>query len=105
MKLLIAICDRTLTKKLLNIFNEANLHYHITFYGQGTANSKILAYFGLEKIEKEIIFSVVDKQEIEVLFEKLKTEEFIKKHGAVAFTIPVDGISKNTFDYIKMMED
>ena len=31
----------------------------------------------------------------------MSTYDFIN-HGAVAFAVPLDGISKNTLDYIKM---
>lgn len=105
MKLLFVICDRNLTKKVLKILNSEQISYHITFYGKGTADPSILSYFGLEKTEKEIILSIIDKQDVTNVLKKLSAYEFIKKHGAVAFTVPLDSISKNTFEFIKKMEN
>jgi len=105
MKMLIVICDRNLTNIIVKMLNEENVKYHISFYGKGTANQNILAYFGLEKTEKEIIMSIIDKQDVTHILDRLTTYEFIKKHGAVAFTVPLDGISKNTLDYIRKMEE
>jgi hypothetical protein len=31
--------------------------------------------------------------------------DFIKNHGAVAFTIPVDGIGRKTLEFIKQLEE
>ena len=42
---------------------------------------------------------------IENILIKLNEHEFIKNHGAVAFTIPMDGISQKTIEYILKMEE
>lgn len=105
MKMLVVICDRTLTNKIVKTLNQENVKYHISFYGRGTADQSILSYFGLEKTEKEVIMSIIDNQDINIILEKLSAYEFIKHHGAVAFTVPLDGISQNTLDYIKKMEE
>ena len=104
MKMLVVISDRNLTKKIVKTLNESNLRYHISFYGRGTANQNILAYFGLEKSEKEVIISIANNQSVETVINKLGQYEFINKHGAVAFAVPLDSISKSTLDYIKKME-
>ncbi len=105
MKMLVVICDRTKIGKIVKLLNGENVKYHISFYGKGTADPSILSYFGLEKTEKEVIFSIVDNQNIKIIMEKLSAYEFVKNHGAVAFTVPLDGISKNTLEYIKKMEE
>lgn len=105
MKLLFVICDRSLSNKVLKILNEEHIKYQISFYGKGTADQSILSYFGLEKTEKEVILSVTDNKNIANIMIKLSTFEFVENHGAVAFTIPLDGISKNALDLIKTMEE
>lgn len=105
MKLLIVICDREYAPDILKTLNLENVKYHLSFYGQGTANQKILTYFGLEKTEKEVILSFIDKQNVTKVMDHLMTHEYIRKHGAVAFTVPLDGISRSSWDYLKTMEE
>lgn len=104
MKMLVVICDRNLAEKIVKILNKENVKYHISFYGRGTADLGVLTYFGLEKTEKEVILSIVNNQDIKKIIEKLNTYEFIENHGAVAFSVPLDSISKSTLEYIKKME-
>jgi len=105
MKMLIVICDRPFVNKIINVLNSVDINYHISLYAKGTANSEILSYFGLESSEKEVILSFVEKEQITIIMEKLSDNEYIKSHGAVAFSIPMDGITKNTLEFIKQLED
>lgn len=105
MKLLIVICDRNLTNKVLKILNDSNAHYHLSFYAKGTANSEILSYFGLAEVDKEVILSFIRVGNINSIMEKLSGYEFIAKHGAVAFAVPLDGIGKNALSYLERLED
>lgn len=105
MKLLFVICDRSITEKILNILNESHVYYHISCYAKGTANSEILNYFNLAETEKELVFSFVDDENVAELMAKIGNVELIKNHGAVAFTIPLDGIGRKTLDFIKQLEE
>lgn len=100
MRMLVVICDRNLTNKIIKTLNKEEIKYHVSFYGRGTADQSILSYFGLEKVEKEVIISVVNKEKIKAIMERLKSYEFIKNHGAVAFIVPLDSINKSTLKYI-----
>lgn len=104
MKALVVICDRKITNKILKLLNEFHVHYHISCYAKGTANSEILSYFGLAESEKEFILSFVNKDVVIDLMERLKDIDFIRNHGAVAFTIPIDGIGRKTLEFIKHLE-
>lgn len=105
MKILIVICDRSVTNKILKLFNEHHVNYHISCYARGTANSEILTYFGLAETEKEFVMSFVEDEIVEELMSGLSDVELIKNHGAVAFTIPLDGIGKKTLEFIKHLEE
>lgn len=105
MKLLIVICDRSITNKILKLLNDQHVYYHISCYAKGTANSEILSYFGLAETEKEMILSFVNDDCVSTIMEKLGGVEFIERHGAVAFTIPMDGIGRKTLEFIKQLED
>lgn len=105
MKVLVVICDRNLTKKILKLLDEMNVFYHISCYAKGTANSKILSYFGLAETEKELVLSFINQEKVEKVMASLGEFDFIKNHGAVAFTIPVDGIGRKTLEFIKQLEE
>lgn len=105
MKLLFVICDRNITEKVLDVLNETHVHYHISCYAKGTANSEILSYFGLAETDKELILSFVEDEYVKVVMEKLGSFEFIKNHGAVAFTVPLDGIGRKTQEFIHQLEE
>ena len=104
MKLLFVICDRNITAKILKILNESHVNYHISCYAKGTANSEMLAYFGLAETEKEIIFSFVQADFVQEVMDKLSSFELVKNHGAVAFTIPLNGIGRKTMEFIQQLE-
>lgn len=100
MEMMMVICDRKLTKNVIKILNESDIKYHVSFYGNGTADNEVLSYFGLAKSEKEIIISFVDKVKTEAAMEQLNQYKYIKQHGAVALCVPMDLISKSAQDYI-----
>lgn len=101
MKLLVVICDRKKTKRIINLLNQNDIHYHVTFYGEGTANNEMLDYLGLIDTEKEIIFAVHKKDKITSIINELENAPSIKNHGAVAFAVPLDAINKSTQSFIE----
>lgn len=105
MKVLIVICDRNLSSKILKLLDNMGIFYHISCYAKGTANSEILAYFGLAETEKELIISFIKNEDTKKIMDSLSELEFVKNHGAVAFTIPVNGIGKKTLEFIKKLEE
>ena len=100
MNLLIVICDRKKTKKMIKLLNEKQLKYHISFYGKGTADNEMLAYLGLAETEKEVVLSFLKKEKTTKVIKELKTHPLIINEGAVAFTVPLDRIGQNTLKFI-----
>lgn len=105
MRLLVVICDRRYTEKILKLMTEKDINYHFTCFAKGTANSEILSYFGLAEVQKEVILTVVHDEVIKDIMDKLGDVELIKNHGAVAFAIPLNGIGKNTLSFIAKLEE
>ena len=105
MKLLIVICDRSITDKIFKLLNDQHVHYHVSCYAKGTANSEMLSYFGLAETEKELIISYVNDDNETSVMENLRSNKLFDQHGAVAFTIPMDGIGRKTLEYIKRLEE
>lgn len=101
MNLLMVICDRRTTKKIIRLLNEKDLKYHISFYGKGTADNEMLAYLGLAESEKEIVVSFVKKEKTLKVMEQLEKHPLIMNHGAVAFAVPLDAIGQNTLKFIE----
>lgn len=101
MKMLMVICNRDKTKKVIKQLNDNDIKYHTSFYGKGTANTKMLAYFGLVDTLKEIVVSFIsNEKEVEIMEIFRNSPEFLSRGGAVALTVPLDFVSKSTLDYI-----
>lgn len=101
MNLLMVICDRKKTPKIISLLNEKNLKYHISFYGKGTADNEMLAYLGLAESDKEVVVSFVKKEQTLEIMEQLEKHPLIINEGAVAFTVPLDSIGQNTLKFIE----
>ncbi len=105
MKLLFVICDRNLTRKVRKTLKEENIDHHMSFYGKGTADSGILSYLGLKETEKEVILTVIESKKTSDILARLGAYDFIKNQGAVAFTVPIDGISKHALKLFRTGEE
>lgn len=101
MNLLIVICDRKKTQKVIDLLNEKDLKYHISFYGKGTADNEMLAYLGLVETDKEVIVSFIKKEETLKVMEQLEKHPLIINEGSVAFTVPLDSIGQNTLKVVQ----
>lgn len=105
MRALVVICDRSITNKILKTLNELHVGYHFTCYAKGTANSEMLNYFGLAETDKELVLSLVSKENIDEIMAGLGSVDLIKNHGAVAFAVPLDGVGRKTLEFIKYLEE
>lgn len=101
MKLLIVICDRKKIDVVINMLNENEVKYHVTFYGKGTADNEMLSYLGLADSEKEIVISVLRKEKAEDLMVLFKDAKAFQNHRAVAFAVPLAAINKSTLNFIE----
>lgn len=102
MEMIMVICDRNLTQKIVKILEKNNMKKHFSFYGRGTANNEILSYFGLAKSEKEVIVSFASKVDTEQMLLALKEKPYVKKHGAVAFCVPMSAINQSALDVFEV---
>jgi nitrogen regulatory protein PII len=101
MKLLTIIIDLNLSDKVTRLLNP---RYQVVCRGHGTASSDILDYLGIGETEKEIIFCMIEKEDIsEVLAKLSELKAFKSNGGGVCFTIPVANISKNFYNILKKL--
>ena len=92
-KLLVIICNKD--KRLKLIFQKYNLNYQVSSIGYGTANSKILSYFGLDSIKKNIYYCLIDSNMEDYFFNDLKLWCNIEKNNnGIAFTTSLSSSSK-----------
>ena len=110
MKLLILIVPKSASERASEIISAKRLDFQITVPAKGTASTEILEYLSLGEIERDIIFSIIDDQDIPLIFEELKRGFNLSKKGnGVAFAIPLDGTTKLGYQYLyrqlEMMEE
>lgn len=102
MKLLITIVDRKICSKVLKIFEENEVHFNTVCLGKGSANSEMLHYFGLGETEKNVIFSMIRKEDSEAILENLYEGIEFSRHGTgVAFTVPLSSIGKKLLTFLQ----
>jgi len=101
MKLLISIIPKDIHDEVAHIVGGFKLDFQTTIPGKGTATSEILEYFSLGETERDVIISLIDDDDIQLIFDRLKEElDFLDSGRGVAFTISVDAISKLGYKFL-----
>lgn len=86
-------------KKLKMLFYKYNLKYQVMTNGSGTASNSILVYFGLEKVKKNIYFTLITDEIEKKLLPDLKMWCSLPKVGVgIAFTVSLNSFSKFLMD-------
>jgi len=93
-KLIVTIVDRGRGAKAADLYRSRNLHIDFICLGLGTANSKILNYFGLAETEKDIVFTLAPAGRLPGLLREAKDVLHLERPGkGVLFTVPLSGLS------------
>lgn len=74
----------------LKLYDRVECSCQTSMPGLGTADSMMLGLFGLSDIEKDVIFTLIKKSEIEKVFSILDNELEVNK--GIAFSVPLSGI-------------
>lgn len=92
--LMTTIVDRKIVKKYLELYKENGQNVMFISLGEGTANSEVLDFLGLENNEKAVVFSVQEEDKWrntkKQLEKKLKIDA---PGGGIAFVIPLSSIA------------
>jgi hypothetical protein len=76
-------------------------HSQTIIKGVGTAPTEILDLLSLGESDKEVIFSIIDDQDLNIIFEALEDEfEFKKSAFGVAFTVDISTIGKLGYNHL-----
>ena len=86
-------------KKLKMLFLKHNLKNQMMIYGKGTASNSILAYFGLERIDKKIFLTLINDNVEKNIIPDLKKWCKLPNIGVgIAFTFSLNGFSRFIVD-------
>ncbi len=92
--MMVTIADRSCGKKFTSLYEEYGVHVTLSTVGSGTAVSEMLNYFGLEKTEKVLVFSIVTGSVWKEIKKDLQKKLKIDVPGTgVAFIIPLSSIA------------
>lgn len=92
-KLLVSIVNRGKGKKIEELFLEIGITYQLICLGHGTANSELLDYLGLGETDKDIVLSVVPKDQVQTALDIIKQKMHFEKPGnGIAFTIQINSV-------------
>ena len=91
--LMVTITERSSARRFLALFAQYNVTVTLSALGAGTARSELLDYFGLEKTEKVITFSMVTRNTWRTVKAAMQRELRIDVPGTgIAFIIPLSSI-------------
>lgn len=88
--LMITILNRGYGNKITELFTGRGVRMNFLALGKGTADSKILSYWGLGETEKDILLSIMSSQTAITLAEELNVK-MGKPGTGIALTIPISG--------------
>ncbi len=98
-ELLCIITNAKYDKKIKAIYKKFNLPLNLATYGNGTASSSLLEYFGLEEVKKYIYFSLIKKDMSSKVLNKINNDIKLDTPGnGICFTIPLSSSTKYISD-------
>ena len=95
LSLLMIIASRPIEKTYLDLLEKYKVKFKAVSYGKGTSSSSLLNYFGLNEVEKVVIFAVLPKIVGKHILRYTKSKLKINEPGkGIAFTIPLSSSTK-----------
>lgn len=93
LELMITIVSRSKAEFYADLIQSFDVNMQVMALASGTADAKMLAYFGLSDSDKTAIFSVIQESKIPDAFAALE-EKFttIKNGKGIAYTIPLTSV-------------
>lgn len=90
--LMTTIIDRGEWDSVSKIFATNGVYFNLLTLGYGTASKKILSFFGLGEVEKDVIFSYMSYEVSRAVLQNLNGIFKAKKTGyGIAFCVPMNG--------------
>ncbi|MDR0840846.1 MAG: P-II family nitrogen regulator [Christensenellaceae bacterium] len=102
--LVLTITDRALCEEFIQFYKEHGVSVVLASFGKGTATKETLDLLGLEEVEKGILFSVAQGENIKPIIKGLKRDLQIGVPGrGIVLTLPISSVGGLTA--IKMLTD
>ena len=101
------ITNRGMREKFIQFFKLHNIHVTLTVLGEGTANSAILDYLGLEATGKTLYFAFITWDTWKLLKKDLYAQVKIDVPGrGIAFLVPLSSVGgKKRLQYITVGQE
>ena len=105
--MMVTITNRQLTRKFVECYKENGAQVGSIIVGMGTAANEILDYFGLDGMEKSILFHIVTDASWQRIKADLRKNMQIDLPGmGIAFIIPVSSVGgKKALNYLTRSEE
>lgn len=92
-------------KNIKPLYNKYNMPFNFTCYGEGTASSSLLEYFGLNSVRRYIYFSLINRNDKSDIFNDIRKNLQLEKQGnGICFTIPLSSSTKHILDKFNNVE-
>lgn len=102
MRLLILITSKNKSEPIINHIAPLHLLGSFKFMGKGTATNEILDALGLEETNKDVVFSILEDENVQPIFDILEEKfQFTKRGTGVALTVPLNSITSQTLELLK----
>lgn len=94
LKLLVTIVDRGKGAVAVDRYRSRYMFFEYLCMGLGTANSRILDYFGLSETEKDVVLTLAPASVVPALIRLADQQFHLTSPGrGIVFTIPLSGVS------------
>ena len=95
LEMIVTIIPKGKGQHFIKLYDKAEASLQTSLFGMGTADSMMLGLFGLADIEKDVILSLVKKDNKDKLFSILDNE--LDVHGkGIAFAVSLTGVVGKT---------
>lgn len=88
------------------LYEKYNMPFNLATYGEGTASSSLLEYFGIEEIKKYIYLSLINSSDKKDILNDIVTSLELNEAGnGICFTIPLSSSTKYIMDKFDKKEN
>lgn len=105
-KVLMCVVERGMGNSVSKLCQPFTSGHQTVLLGYGTAKDEVLRTLQLDHLEKDVVLSLILEDYVPAVLYRLKEELSLKKRGTgVACVVPINGMSKTTFDHVVAIEE
>ena len=92
LKLLITIMPHNKRSLFMNIIEQYDCNYHLSFQGMGVATNEIKDMLGLKDTHRDVLFSIIHEDKVKDCLLEIEDKVGLYKSGGIAFSVPFESI-------------